>query len=75
MDINRRENESFLAWKFRLIRGKIENNIDVEWQKIVDVLGLKISSDHLRKTSYGVYECLKYFDTHILDKEDSITLT
>lgn len=62
MDIKQRENESFLDWKLRLITAKIDKVIDLDWAEISEVLNLNVSGDHLRKTSYGIYEFAKYFE-------------
>lgn len=50
------EDESFEDWKFRLIFGKLERTLDLDWSEIVDILNLQCSADHLRKTAYGAYE-------------------
>jgi hypothetical protein len=39
-----------------LVVAKIDKEIDIDWSEIVDLLGLDCSGDHLRKTSYGIYE-------------------
>jgi len=66
----RRENETFFEWKLRLIVGKIEKTIDLDWIEIRDLLGLDCSPDHLRKTAYGIYEYYEYFQDKI---EDGLT--
>jgi predicted phosphodiesterase len=63
LDVNRLENESFFEWKLRLIKLKLINKADIEWQEIVDILGLDCSADHLRKTAYGILE----YDTYLQD--------
>ncbi len=67
MDYQRKESESFMDWKLRLITGKIEKTLDLDWSEIVQILGLDCSADHLRKTSYGLYEGAKYFEEKIKD--------
>ena len=62
MDIQKRESESFLDWKLRLITAKIDKVIDLDWSEISEILQLGCSGDHLRKTSYGIYEYAKYFE-------------
>lgn len=67
MDYQKKESESFMDWKLRLITGKIEKTLDLDWSEIVQILGLDCSADHLRKTSYGLYEGSKYFEEKIKD--------
>ena len=67
MDYQRKESESFMDWKLRLITGKIEKTLDLDWSEIVQILGLDCSADHLRKTAYGLYEASKYFEEKIKD--------
>lgn len=64
MDIKRMANESLEEWKFRLCVAKIEKAIDLDWCEIKDMLNLDCSSDHLRKTAYGIYE----YDNYIKNK-------
>ena len=59
-DYNRHENETQFEWKLRLCKAKINKEIDLDWQEIVEVLGLDISADHLRKTAYGMLEYDEY---------------
>lgn len=67
MDYQKRESESFMDWKLRLITGKIEKTLDLDWTEIAQILDLDCSGDHLRKTSYGLYEATKYFEDKIID--------
>jgi len=67
MDYQRKESESFMDWKLRLITGKIEKTLDLDWSEIVQILGLDCSADHLRKTAYGLYEASKHFEEKIKD--------
>jgi len=60
MEIKRRSNESAFEWKLRLIKMKLINKFDIEWQEIVDLLQLECSADHLRKTAYGILEYDNY---------------
>ena len=59
MDIQRRENESKFEWELRLCKAKLNKDIDLDWQEIVDLLELNIHYDSLRKMAYGY---LKYDD-------------
>jgi len=44
----------------RLCKAKINKEIDLDWQEIVDILGLDIHYDHLRKIAYGLIEYDNY---------------
>lgn len=55
-DLQRRKGESDFEWKLRLVKLKIIDRHDIEWQEIVDLLGLDYSADHFRKTAYGILE-------------------
>lgn len=63
---NKRENETEYEYGLRLIETKVEQNPpDLEWQDIVELLGLDIHHDSLRKaanvTPYSGYSVMKYF--------------
>ena len=57
----RNDNETDFEYKLRLCKSKINKEIDLDWQEIVDLLKLEVSADHLRKTAYGIIE----YDTYI----------
>lgn len=62
----RLENESEYEYGLRLIETKVEQNPDdLDWQDIVDLLGLSCHHDSLRKaanvTQYSGYAVMKYF--------------
>ena len=42
---------------------KINEKIDLDWQEIVNILGLNVSGDHLRKTAYGLVEYDNYLNS------------
>lgn len=68
--IDRKVGETEFEYGLRLIEGKIENTIDVEWQDIIDLLGLDIHRDTLRKAcqgEYGSYNVLKHFKSKVTD--------
>lgn len=65
--IERLSNESDFEYKLRLCSLKLNKEIDLDWSEIVDLLGLGISGDHLRKLSYGYKECEEY----LRDKSNS----
>jgi len=76
MEYIRQENESEFEWKLRLIKLKLIEKVDIEWQEIVDILGLDCSADHLRKTAYGIIEYDNYLknngvSTRILSISDT----
>ena len=51
MEIKRRSNESAFEWKLRLIKMKLINKFDIEWQEIADLLQLECSADHFTQNS------------------------
>ena len=53
MDIQKRENETSFEWELRLCKAKLNKEIDLDWQEIVETLGLEIHYDSLRKMAYG----------------------
>lgn len=59
-NIERLENETDFEWKLRLCKSKLNREVDLDWQEIVEILGLDVSSDHLRKTAYGMIEYDEY---------------
>lgn len=63
---NRNDNEGDFEYGLRLIETKVEQNpSDLEWSDIVELLGLNIHYDSLRKaantTPYSGYNVMKYF--------------
>jgi hypothetical protein len=70
MDYLKKDGETFLDWKLRLIVGKIDKTIDLDWVEIKDLLQLECSPDHLRKTAYGIYEYSNYIQEK---KEEKVT--
>lgn len=65
MDYNKLSNESNFDYKMRLICGKLDKELDLDWSEIVSLLDLDISADHLRKISYGMYDVY----THMKENE------
>lgn len=66
MDIlNRREDENDYEYGLRLIKAKCENEIDLDWQDIIEILGLNCHRDSLRKacsvTEYSSYKVGEYY--------------
>lgn len=45
-----------------MCKAKINKEIDLDWSEIITLLGLNISSDHLRKTAYGLLEYDNYIN-------------
>lgn len=63
-DFLRKENETNFEWKLRLCKAKINKDIDLDWQEIVDILKIDIHPDHLRKTAYGLIEYDNYLKSN-----------
>lgn len=64
MDIFQRlPDESDFEWKLRCCRAKLSHETDLDWQEIVDLLGLEIHADTLRKEARGIIE----YDDYIHD--------
>lgn len=59
-ELKRLDNETPFEYKLRLCKAKINKEIDLDWVEIVQLLGLDISADHLRKTAYGLIEYDEY---------------
>ncbi len=64
MDYNykRSENETEFEWKLRLCLAKKRKELDLDWGEIVDILGLELSPDQLRKQAVGYYEYDEYIN-------------
>jgi predicted phosphodiesterase len=60
----RQNGESDFEWKLRLIKYKLVEKQDIEWQEICNILGVDCSADHLRKTAYGIMEYDNYLKTN-----------
>jgi len=60
VELNRQDNESNFEWKLRLCKAKLNKQIDLDWQEIVDILGLNMHYDNLRKMAYGYVEFDEY---------------
>lgn len=58
----RKDNESFLDWKYRLIEAKFQKEIDISWQQLVDVLDLQCHPGSLRKAAYGIIEAKTHYE-------------
>ena len=57
------DNEQFEK-KLKLCLQKLNKEVDLDWCEIVEELGLDVTSDHLRKTAYGIKE----YDDYIKGK-------
>lgn len=73
---DKKENETDFEYGLRLIKTKVEEKPeDLEWGDIVELLGLDIHKDTLRKAAsvspYSGYAVLKYFENK--EKNDSKT--
>ena len=60
ISVEKLPDESLFEWKLRLCKLKINKEIDLDWQEIVDLLNLNIHPDHLRKVAYGLLEYDEY---------------
>ena len=60
MHLEKQANESQFEYKLRLCKAKMNKDIDLDWAEIVELLGLDVSADHLRKTAYGILEYDEY---------------
>lgn len=60
MELNRLPNETPFEHKLRLVKAKHNREIDLDWSEIVELLGLDIHPDELRKRSYGMLEYDEY---------------
>ncbi len=69
VEIHKLPNETDFEYKLRLCKAKINKEIDLEWQEIVDLLGLDVHYDHLRKTAYGLIE----YDNYLHSEEGVAT--
>lgn len=63
MNLNREKDETFFEYKLRLCKSKINKDIDLDWSEIVELLGIDVSADHLRKTAYGLIEYDEYINS------------
>lgn len=72
-DFKRKENETDFAYKYRLIMGKsnkIEPYLDLEWQDIVELLGINQHRDTLRKRGDAWKELMDHSDEIGLSNSD-----
>lgn len=63
MQLERYTDENDFEYKLRLCKAKINKEIDLDWQEIVDLLGINVHYDHLRKTAYGLVEYDNYINS------------
>lgn len=61
-NLDKLHNEDSISWKYRLIEDKLTGVIKDDWQDIVEVLGLDIHRDTLRKGSIFYLEIKDYFE-------------
>lgn len=60
MNLDRLEDENDFEWKLRLIKAKHSKDIDLDWSEIIEILGIDMHPDELRKRSYGILEYDEY---------------
>ena len=58
--MQKKDSESKFEYKLRLCLAKLNKEIDLDWTEIAELLGEDVSSDHLRKTAYGIKEYYDY---------------
>ena len=67
--LKRDEVESDFEYGLRLIKSKCENEIDLDWQDLVELLKLDCHRDSLRKacnvTEFSSYNVIKYYEDKI----------
>lgn len=68
--VYKQDGETSFEHELRLCLSKLRNEIKLDWSEIVDVLGLDVHYDHLRKKSYGYLE----YDNYI-KSIDAVALT
>ena len=66
-NLSKRENESFLDWKYRLIESKFKKEIDISWDQLVNILGLECHPGSLRKAAYGIIEAKRHYEKKLRD--------
>ena len=61
--LKRKDGETDYEYCFRLSWEKSKNQLDIDWQEIVDLCGLDWSADHCRKTMIGAIRHQEYMNT------------
>ncbi|MED1125398.1 metallophosphoesterase [Bacillus atrophaeus] len=69
-----RPEEDTLDWKYRLILGKANKEVKLNWNEIANLLGLNCSGEYLRKTAYGILEYVRWQEEQQLQNEDEDTV-
>lgn len=65
MKIEKTIQESNFEYKLRLCLAKLNKEVDLDWSEIVELIGEKVSADHLRKTAYGYLDYHNYIHNNI----------
>lgn len=73
-NLTRLQGETDIEWKYRLIENKLTGIIDDDWQDIVEVLGLNIHRDTLRKGSIFFLEMKQYFENKFKETQSGEVL-
>lgn len=58
--MDRKQGESKFEYKVRVLLAKLNKEISLEWDEIVELLEEDCSGDHMRKTAYGIREYHNY---------------
>lgn len=66
--LKRKDGETDYEYCFRLSWEKSKNQLDIDWQEIVDLCGLDWSADHCRKTMIGAIRHQEYINTKTREK-------
>ncbi|MBM7835749.1 hypothetical protein [Clostridium sardiniense] len=70
--LKRRVNESDFEYKVRLCTLKLDKEIRVSWEELVNILGVNCSPDHLRKLSYAYKEFSNHVGKNVRFAKDEI---
>lgn len=71
--LKRKINESDFEYKVRLCTLKLDKEIKVSWDELVDILGVNCSPDHLRKLSYAYKEYSDHVGNNVeFAKEETV---
>ena len=62
INLQKTDSETSFEYKLRLCRAKANHDIDLDWQEIVNLLKLNVTSDHFRKTAKGLLEYDDYIN-------------
>ena len=67
MSLERLPNEEYVAWKYRLLVGMANGELDAKWEDVNNILGLGMHKDTVRKGSIFLPE----FNEYVSNKKDN----